>query len=153
MSMRELLWAKFWVGTAPLLILALAIVGVTDYLLKVSEFMFIVSTFTIAMMTFAISGLAIGFGTVFPQFETENAAQIPTSFGGLLFMMASVSVIAAVVILEARPVFGYLSARLNGGDTDMFEMLFGFGTAITVCILATILPIRVALTRLEAVER
>ncbi|HEV8411782.1 MAG TPA: hypothetical protein VGQ30_14840, partial [Gemmatimonadaceae bacterium] len=153
MSMRELLWAKFWVGTAPLLILALAIVGVTDYLLKVSEFMFIVSTFTIALMTFAISGLAIGFGTVFPQFETENAAQIPTSFGGLLFMMASVSVIAAVVILEARPVFSYLSARLNGGETDMFEMLFGFGTAITVCILATILPIRVALTRLEAVER
>ena len=49
------------------------------------------------MMTFAISGLAIGFGTVFPQFETENAAQIPTSFGGLLFMMASVAVIAAVV--------------------------------------------------------
>jgi ABC-2 type transport system permease protein len=153
MSMRELLWAKFWVGTAPLLILALAIVGVTDYLLKVSEFMFLVSTFTICMMTFAISGLAIGFGTVFPQFETENAAQIPTSFGGLLFMMASVTVIAAVVILEARPVFGYLSSRLNGGDTDLFEMLFGFGTATALCILATILPIRVALTRLEDVER
>src|SRR5258708_36064771 len=33
MSMRDLLWAKFWVGTAPLLVLALAIVGVTDYLL------------------------------------------------------------------------------------------------------------------------
>ena len=70
--MRELLWAKFWVGTAPLLILALAIVGVTDYLLKVSAFMFVVSTFTIGMMTFAIAGLAIGFGTVFPQFETER---------------------------------------------------------------------------------
>jgi ABC-2 type transport system permease protein len=153
MSMRDLLWAKFWVGTAPLLILALAIVGVTDYLLKVSPFMFVVSTFTIAMMTFAISGLAIGFGTMFPQFETENAAQIPTSFGGLLFMMASVSVIAAVVILEARPVFSYLSVRLNGGDTDTLGMIFGFGTALAVCILATILPIRVALTRLEAVER
>ncbi len=153
MSMRELLWAKFWVGTAPLLILALAIVGVTDYLLKVSEFMFVVSTFTIAMMTFAISGLAIGFGTVFPQFETENAAQIPTSFGGLLFMMASVSVIAAVVILEARPVFTYLSTRINGGDTDIIEMVLGFGTALTLCILATIMPIRVALKRLEAVER
>ena len=112
MSMRDLLWAKFWVGTAPLLVLALAIVGVTDYLLKVSAFMFVVSTFTIAMMTFAISGLAIGFGTVFPQFETENAAQIPTSFGGLLFMMASVAVIGAVVVLEARPVFGFLSSRL-----------------------------------------
>ncbi len=135
------------------MILALAIVGVTDYLLKVSAFMFVVSTFTIAMMTFAISGLAIGFGTVFPQFETENAAQIPTSFGGLLFMMASVATIAGVVILEARPVFSYLSSRLNGGEADVFEMVFGFGTALALCILATIVPIRVALTRLEAVER
>ena len=153
MSMRDLLWAKFWVGTAPLLILALAIVGVTDYLLKVSSFMFMVSTFTIAMMTFAISGLAIGFGTVFPQFETENAAQIPTSFGGLLFMMASVAVIAAVVVLEARPVFSFLSSRLYGSDPDLLEMVFGFGAAFALCILATIVPIRVALTRLEAVER
>ena len=36
MSMRDLLWAKFWVGTLPLLILALGIVGVTNYLLQVS---------------------------------------------------------------------------------------------------------------------
>jgi ABC-2 type transport system permease protein len=153
MSMRELLWAKFWVGTAPLLILALAIVGVTDYLLKVSAFMFVVSTVTIAMMTFAISGLAIGFGTVFPQFETENAAQIPTSFGGLLFMMASVAVIAAVVVLEARPVFSVLSSRLYGSQPDVLEMILGFGTAFLLCILVTIIPFRVALARLEAVER
>ena len=36
MSMRELLWSKFWVGTLPLLMLAVAIVGVTDYLLQVT---------------------------------------------------------------------------------------------------------------------
>ena len=39
-------------------------------------------------MTLALAGLALGFGTLFPQFETENAAQIPTSFGGLVFMMS-----------------------------------------------------------------
>jgi ABC-2 type transport system permease protein len=153
MSMRDLLWAKFWVGTAPLLVLALAIVGFTDYLLKVSQFMFLVSFFTIAMMTFAIAGLAIGFGTVFPQFETENAAQIPTSFGGLLFMMASVAVIGAVVVLEARPVFSVLSSRLYGSQPDVPEMVIGFSAAFALCVLATLLPIRVALARLERVER
>jgi ABC-2 type transport system permease protein len=153
MSMGDLLWAKFWVGTAPLLILALLIVGVTDYLLKVTPFMFVVSTLTIAMMTFAISGLAIGFGTVFPQFETENAAQIPTSFGGLLFMMASVAMIGAVVVLEARPVFSFLSSRLYGQQPDLFDMIFGFSAAFMLCAVATVVPIRVALTRLEAVER
>src|ERR1700712_4829242 len=96
MSMRELLWSKFWVGTLPLLVLALAIVGLTDILLEVSAFMMAVSIFSIAMMTMGIAGLAMGFGTMFPQFETENAAQIPTSFGGLVFMMSSIALIGAV---------------------------------------------------------
>ena len=51
MSMRELLWSKFWVGTTPLLLLAVSIIGVTDYLLQVTEFMMIVSVLTITMLT------------------------------------------------------------------------------------------------------
>ena len=153
MQVRDLLWAKFWVGTTPLLVLALAIVGVTDYMLEVSDFMFFVSVASITLLTFALSGLAIGFGTMFPQFETENAAQIPTSFGGLLYMMASVVVIGGVVILEARPVYGYLSAKAFGTAADPTEMVLGFGAAALLCVAATIIPIRIALTRLEAVER
>ena len=49
-------------------------------------------------MTLALAGLALGFGTLFPQFETENAAQIPTSFGGLLFMMAAVAELTTRVL-------------------------------------------------------
>jgi ABC-2 type transport system permease protein len=153
MAMRDLLWAKFWVGTLPLLILALAIVGVTDYLLGVSEFMFAVSIFTILFLTLAVSGLALGFGTLFPQFETENAAQIPTSFGGLLYMMTAVGVIGGVVLLEARPVYGYLRARWLNAPMSPTEMYLGFGLALALCLTATLVPIRVALRRLDAIER
>jgi ABC-2 type transport system permease protein len=153
MSMRDLLWSKFWVGTLPLLILAVGIVGVTNTMLAVTPFMFGVSVFSIVMMTFAVAGLAIGFGTLFPQFETENAAQIPTSFGGLLFMMSAIAVIAGVVILEARPVYSYLRARTYGGEADAVEMVIGFGLAALLCTAATIVPIRFALSRLERIER
>jgi ABC-2 type transport system permease protein len=150
MSMRQLLWSKFWVGALPLLLLAVAIIGVTDYLLEVSEFMMLVSVFTIALMTLAVSGLAIGFGTLFPQFETENAAQIPTSFGGLVFMMSSVALIGLVVMLEARPVYTYLSSQAYGTPVDPLGMVLGFGAALVVCATATLVPIAVALRRLEA---
>jgi ABC-2 type transport system permease protein len=153
MPVRDLLWAKFWVGTTPLLVLALGIVGVTDALLQVSDFMFAVSVMTIAFMTLALCGMALGFGTLFPQFETENAAQIPTSFGGLVFMIASIALISAVVVLEARPVYSYLSAQFYGTPTYPMEMLFGFGAAAVLCIAATLVPIGIAKRRLEAVER
>jgi ABC-2 type transport system permease protein len=153
LAMRDVLWAKFWVGTLPLVVIALGIVGVTNYLLGVSEFMFAVSIFTILLMTFAVCGLAIGFGTLFPQFDTENAAQIPTSFGGLLFMMTSVGVIGGVVLLEARPVYSYLRMRMLGTPVEPTEMLIGFGLALVLCVSSTLVPIRVALRRLERIER
>jgi ABC-2 type transport system permease protein len=152
MTMRQLLWSKFWVGTLPLLILAVGIVGVTDVLLQVTAFMMIVSIFTITFMTLAIAGLALGFGTLYPQFETENAAQIPTSFGGLIFMMSSIALIGLVVVLEARPVYSYLSAEAFGGDTSGMEMILGFGAAFLVCATATLLPIERAVRRLERGE-
>ena len=154
MSMRQLLWAKFWVGTLPLLVLALAIVGVTNTLLKVSAFVFAASVGTITLLTFAVAGLAIGFGTFYPRFESENAAQIPTSFGGLLFMMTSVALIGVVVVLEARPMYAYLSARTFGhGGPGGAELTLGFAGAAAVCLAATFIPLRLAQRRLEAIER
>ena len=152
LRMRDLVWSKFWVGTIPLLVFALALVFTTGILMKVSDFIMIVSVFSITMMTFAIAGLAVGFGTLYPRYDTENAAQIPTSFGGLLFMMASIVVIGAVISLEARPVFSYLASKSFGAQRDSFEMVWGFGLAFLICASATILPIRSARKRLELLE-
>jgi ABC-2 type transport system permease protein len=153
LAMRDLLWAKFWTGTVPLLVLALAIVGTTDALLGVTPFIFAVSLFTVTFMTFAVAGLAIGFGTLYPRFDTENAAQIPTSFGGLLFMMAAVATIAGVVVLEARPVYAYLSAHAAGRTPGVSELAGGLVLAVALCLAATFIPIHVALRRLETLER
>jgi ABC-2 type transport system permease protein len=153
LAMQDLLWAKFWVGTLPLLILALLIVGVTNTLLQVSTFMFMVSVGTITLMTFAIAGLAVGFGTLYPRFETENAAQIPTSFGGLLFMMTAVCLIGSIIVLEARPVYAYLSARTYDTAADPTSMVTGFGLAALLCLAATFVPLRLARRRLETLER
>jgi ABC-2 type transport system permease protein len=152
LPMRDLLWSKFWVGTIPLLFFALALVLITGFLMQVSDFIMIVSVLTITMMTFAIAGLAVGFGTLYPRFDTENAAQIPTSFGGLLFMMASIVVIGAVITLEARPVFSYLASKSFGAERDSVEMIWGFGLAFLICAAATVLPVRAARKRLEALE-
>jgi ABC-2 type transport system permease protein len=152
LPMRALLWSKFWMGTLPLLVLAVGIIGVTDAMLQVTQFIFAVSIFTIVFLTFAIAGLALGLGAVFPQYDTENAAQIPTSFGGLVFMMLSAGLVGGVVLLEARPVYGYLTAEAFGGVPDPIDMYVGFGLAGLLCLVCTFVPITVALRRLERLE-
>jgi len=153
LEMRQLLWSKFWVGTVPLLVLAVLTVGVTDYLLQVTAFMMMLSILSITFLTLAISALAIGFGTVFPQFETENAAQIPTSLGGVVFLMSAIALVGAVVMLEARPVYAYLGAQAFGTPIEPWDMVVGFGLAAILCCATTLLPIEVALRRLEVMQR
>ena len=61
--------------------------------------------------------------------------------------------ISAVVVLEARPVYSYLSAAFYGTPTYPVEMIVGFGAAALLCVAATLIPIGIAKRRLEAVER
>lgn len=153
LDLRALLWSKYWIGTIPLLVLALIITVVTNILLKATPFMMGVSVGTITLLTFAISAMALGFGGLFPQFETENAAQIPTSFGGLLFMMTTITLLAVVIVIEAVPVYDYLRAVYVGRDVRVDLVMVGAFVAVAlVCILATVVPLRLGLQRIENFE-
>jgi len=153
LQLKALLWSKYWVGTIPLLVLALIITVLTNVLLKASPFMMAVGVSTIVLLTLAISALALAFGALYPQFETENAAQIPTSFGGLVFMMATVTLLAVVIVIESVPVYGYLRAAFNEEPLHVSPAMLGaFALVIAVCVSATIIPLRIALKRIEQFE-
>jgi ABC-2 type transport system permease protein len=151
---RTLLWSKYWIGTVPLLFLALIITIFTNWLLHASGFMMAVAVGTIVLYTMAASALALSFGALYPQFGTENAAQIPTSFGGLVYMMSSLSLLAAIIMIEATPVMTYLRMDRYGGPIgDVVPALLAAGVLVVgICIAATIVSLRMALRRIETME-
>lgn len=153
LDLRALLWSKYWIGTIPLLVLALIIIVLTNTLLRVSPFMMAVSVGTTIFLTFALCALAMMFGVLFPQFESENAAQIPTSFGGLLLMMSAIGLLAIVIGIEARPVLMFLRARRADADLVFSgTLLSSLGAVVLVCLTATFWPMRLALKRMERME-
>jgi ABC-2 type transport system permease protein len=153
LDLRALLWSKYWVGTVPLLALALLLAGVTNVLLKVSPFMMTVSLATIVGLTLAIGAMALGFGALYPQFETENAAQIPTSFGGLVYMMATIALLVAVIVALSQAVYPYIRAVYEGRAVVVDGgMIFWFAVAALICAAATVIPLRVGLRKMETFE-
>jgi ABC-2 type transport system permease protein len=153
LDLRALLWSKYWVGTVPLLVLALIITVFTNVILEATPFMMAVGVGTIFLLTLAISAMALGFGALYPQFDTENAAQIPTSFGGLVFMMSTVALLALVIVIEAVPIYGYLQAhhlqRPIGADA---VMVGAFVAVAVVCLGLTAASLRIGLKRMEGFE-
>ena len=153
LDLRALMWSKYWIGTVPLLVIALVITIFTNVLLRATPFMMTLGVVTIILLTLAISALALGFGALYPQFETENAAQIPTSFGGLVFMMTTIALVAGVIVLEAVPVYGYMNAIRGGQDVSVTSpMIAAFAGVFALCAAATALPLIVGLRRMESFE-
>jgi ABC-2 type transport system permease protein len=150
---RAMLWSKYWMGTVPLLILAISITVLTNVLLQVSTFMMAVSLATIVLYTLAVSALALTFGVFYPQFGTENAAQIPTSFGGIVYMMASLCLLAVVIMIEALPVTEQLRAWERGDQLHPTPGLLLAGAVVVgICLAATLVPLRLSARRLELME-
>ncbi|MDQ3222531.1 MAG: hypothetical protein M3Q75_03525, partial [Gemmatimonadota bacterium] len=151
---RSMLWSKYWIGTVPLLLLALMITVFTNWLLDASAFMMTVAVVTIVLYTLAASALALSFGALYPQFGTENAAQIPTGFGGLVYMMSSLSLLALIITIEAVPVTEYLrDQRYSQHPVGISPELVAAGVAvILVCAAATVISLRVGLRRVEMME-
>jgi ABC-2 type transport system permease protein len=151
---RSMLWSKYWIGTVPLLVLALIITVFTNWLLHASAFMMTVAVATIMLYTLAACALALSFGALYPQFGAENAAQIPTSFGGLVYMMSSLCLLALIIVIEAGPVTDYLrDQRYSHQPVGITPKLVVAGFAVVaVCAAATIIPLRLGLRRIEMME-
>ena len=150
LDLRALLWSKYWVGTIPLLVLALLLTGLTNVLLQVGPFMMILGLVTICVLTLAIAALALGYGALYPQFETENAAQIPTSFGGLVFMMTTIALLAGVIFSLYQAVYVYLRAAYEHEPVVVNGwMILWFAVAAVLCAVATVVPLVVGLRRME----
>jgi ABC-2 type transport system permease protein len=89
--------------------------------------------------------MGVGFGAMYPDFQSENPAQAVTSFGGLLFMILCALFIGLVVAIEAGPVYSVFMAGFRGVKLTTMNWLWFMGSftlVLTLCILAVILPMR-----------
>lgn len=153
LAFRTLLLSKYWMGTVPLLLLAVIITVTTNLLLRATPFMMAVSVGTIILFTVAASALALCFGAYYPKFGTDNAAQIPTGFGGLVFMMSAISLLGLIIAIEAIPVGAYLRAVRFDTPFELTGSLIGAGAAVVViCLATTAVSLRLAVRRLDQLE-
>ena len=154
LDVRALFWSKYWVGTVPLLVVALPLIVVTNIILEASPFILILTTLTMIGITFALTSLALGLGALYPSYKTENVAEIPTSFGGLLFMMAAVTYLAGVIVLEAWPVYLFLQSRFQSGAAQVssIPLVLGVSGAPLLTILATWLPLWAGVRRVRSID-
>ena len=152
---RTILGAKYWVGAVPLTALALILTGFTNYLLGVPAGLAILSLASTMALSLAFTAQALTWGVYFPEFESENAAQIPTSIGGLLFMLGAVVTLGCVVALQIWILKGFLASGLPGReprDAFLWEVGLALAGTLLCCAFAGAVPYRAAVRRLDRLD-
>jgi len=152
LSIKGFLWAKFWSSLLPLLVLAEILIVLSNTLLNVTPFMMVLGVVTVFLMTFGITALGVGLGAVFPRFKHDNVAQIPTGFGGIVFMLMTMLFIGVVITFEAWPVYRIFIAQTMGSritNSGWIAIAGSFAVVLAVNIMAVVLPMKIGYDRLS----
>ena len=145
LSIRTFLWIKFFVYFIPLLLLSELLIVLTNILLNVTPFMMVLSVLTVFFMVPGIVAMGIGLGAIYPDFKSESPTQSVTSLGGLIYMTLCMGFIAAVVVLEAGPVYSIFMSGVYRGSLTWFQwgwIVVSFAIVLGLCIAAVLIPMR-----------
>jgi len=155
LTMEKLLWSKFWTALPPLLVLSQVLTIASNHFLGATLFMTVLSSVTILFVTFGIVGLGVGMGAAFPKFRYENVTQIAGSSGGLLYMIAASTFVAAVLFLESIPVYLILNADFRGvplTSRALAASILVLAAVVVLNLLTIALPMRWGRKKLDAME-
>ena len=155
MAVRELLWAKFWGGFLPLVVVAELLVIVSNTLLHSTTLLEVLSIAAVFCLSAAIAGLAVGLGAAHPRFDAADGTQVAAGYAGFLFMVISALLVLFAVTVLAWPVYHSFRAAWLGWGVGASEWGGLAGGLIAVAGLSSIAlyaAMRTGCERMELTE-
>ncbi len=151
---ERLLWGKFAFSAVGALLIAEALIVVSDLMLDMPWPALAIHLLTVAVLAVGLSGLSVGLGAVMPTFKETDPSKIAAGFGGTLNLVAGLGFLIVVVALMALP--WHAGAAFNGPDmgpqSGGLLTLVGLVPGLVVGALGVWLPLRAgarALARME----
>jgi ABC-2 type transport system permease protein len=149
---KQLIWQKYWMSVATTSPFTVGLTLLTGISLQVSSLQLAISLYTIILANLSLSGLAIGLGSIYPNFDEDNPARIVSGMGGTLNLLLSVGYISLVI--GSQMILLVWNSQRTYFQGDLFwKVLAGviiFNSLIS--FLSVWLPMKYGLRNLEKTE-
>lgn len=152
MDMNKFLWEKFFLYLLPLLLLAEALVVISNLFLAVDGYIMAVSIISIFCITLGLAGMGVGLGAIYPLFRFEHVAEIAVSVGGILYMILSLSFVGVVILFGAWPVHVHFRKKFLYSDVGGPEVYLCYLAIAAITLAAVFFPMRLAKRSLSRLE-
>jgi ABC-2 type transport system permease protein len=155
LPVRELLWAKFWGGFLPLVLVAELLVVLTNTMLQSTSLLQVLSMVAVLCLAAAITGLGVGLGAAHPRFDAADGTQVAAGYAGFLFMVLSALLVLFSVTVLAWPVYHSFRATWFGwgvGPREWLGMTGGLVAVAGISAIALYAAIRTGCERMAVRE-
>src|SRR5690606_21117032 len=152
MGRTVIVWQKFGFCVGFSLVVALSLLCLSNWVLKVEWYLQMLSVGVAIIMAFALSSLSVGLGAYFPNFREDNPARIANGVGGTLNAILSMLYIGITVGMLSWPMHHVLNEGWPWlAQRGLYAMLY-VGTVIGLQIAALIVPMTLGLRHWRRLE-
>ncbi|MFP6584475.1 MAG: hypothetical protein VCD00_18225, partial [Candidatus Hydrogenedentota bacterium] len=152
MTKEQLLRQKYWLSILTTTPFTLGLTIVSCYFLRVTPVHFAVSIYSILLANFTLAGLAVGLGTIYPNFQEDNPARIVSGMGGTLNFLLSIAYITLLIGSQMFILMWYAQREHFQPELFWYALtgLLLFNTALSLFV--GIVPMRLGLRNLLKTE-
>jgi ABC-2 type transport system permease protein len=153
---EQLLWGKFAFSTTGGLLIAEALMLVSDLMLEMPWEAVVLHFLTVAVLAAGLSGLSVGLGACMPNFRENDPSKIAVGFGGTLNLVAGLLFLMVTLALMAGP--WHLQAALPGSSLEggspmrLALMALGLVAGLGVGAAAVVAPLHAGIRALRQME-
>jgi ABC-2 type transport system permease protein len=152
LPLGRIMWQKFWLSVATTSVFTVGLAVLSGLRLELSPLHFTLTLGSIVATTAALSGLAVGLGSLYPNFEEDNPARITSGMGGTLNFILSLGYIVLVTVAQAV-IFKWddWKEAFGGGERTRATAVV-LGAVALLTLLTCLVPMRLGRRSLERAE-
>ena len=148
-SKERYMKVKFWTSAIPLCLLALVLASTSSWLFETVPVITITVIADTVLLAMAIASLALMFGATYANLNSADFAEIPSGWGGMIFMISSAFVAAVFLAIQAYPFYMHFLVTSSIYVPDTWAKL---KTAFCIISSLTLLLVIIKVARKRAVK-
>jgi ABC-2 type transport system permease protein len=155
MKRDHLLWGKFAFSTTGGLILAEALVLLSDLMLQMPWDAIALHALTVAVLAAGLSGLSVGVGACLPNFRESDPSKIAVGFGGTLNLVLELGFLLATLALISGPWHLCRASMSPAAGMPLWMVLviaFAAGVGLVLGAMTVLVPLRLGIRAMRQME-
>ena len=147
-----ILWEKFFLSFISVTLITEFLIVLSNIMLDSPKDIMLFTCYGVFLISLALTGLSVGMGVLFPNFQDENPSKIVSGFGGTLVLLLSLTYIILMVAFMMMPVYMYyVKDALTHKSYGFWILVVGLMCTL-VSIIMGLVPMLLGIKRLEKLE-